>query len=747
MKKCDVIIPIYNDYDCTIECIESVLKNTKFNGNYLILINNLSSDKRIKPLLEKYAKKYKQIIHLENKEDLGFFGTINRGMKYSKNDVLLLEPNTEVTKNWLDKICKCAYSSNNIATVTPLSNNTTFESAPGLFELNNSIPEYSLEQMGKLVEDCSNNYYPEIPIGHILCFFIKREILNKVGYFDQVLKGYESEIDFCFRCYEFGYRHVLCDDTYIFHKETESFLELKENCKKKEFEVLKEKYSKYKQKLNLWVQSNPIDYIGINIALTIGNIEERPNILFIIHDWKTNIGGTTLHARDLIDNMRDKFNFHVFTFENGIYKVYSYFRNVETSIVYPKISVSMKTLNYFNKEYYRILFRIVDDFKISFVHIHHLINHYFDVCDVLCDKKIKYMITLHDYYCQCPLINKIYKGEEYCGNPSTKQCNDCLYYIYKEKIDIQSWKENWERLLQNSNYVITPSESTKYEILDVYKNINITVIEHGIDIKKSESKLDVNDEYNDIAFLGAIGIHKGSRILDRFIEDNMLNNSKVHLFGITSSKINKCNEHYIDHGAYTRDKLKELLQRNNIKLICLFSIWPETYSYTMTEAIACGIPVISYDFGAIAERIKKYNLGWVINTKATPEEISNFINKIFSSSKKYKDVIESINQYKIISTKKMAKNYEKIYEKNSSLRGKILFNSDYLKDINQCRSKEQNLDITQKLVEIEMFKKANKDLEKENDKLNAELSKIYNSKGFRILGKVYEIKNKIFRSK
>ena len=62
MKKCDVIIPIYNAYDDVIECIESVLKNTKFDGNKLILIDDKSPDERIQPMLKEYANKYKKEI-------------------------------------------------------------------------------------------------------------------------------------------------------------------------------------------------------------------------------------------------------------------------------------------------------------------------------------------------------------------------------------------------------------------------------------------------------------------------------------------------------------------------------------------------------------------------------------------------------------------------------------------------------------------------------------------------------------
>lgn len=98
MKKCDVIIPIYNAYECVEACIESVLKNTDLTENGLILINDKSTDERIPKLLNKY-KNMKNIKVLENDVNLGFVGTVNRGMKLSKNDVLLLNSDTEVTKN------------------------------------------------------------------------------------------------------------------------------------------------------------------------------------------------------------------------------------------------------------------------------------------------------------------------------------------------------------------------------------------------------------------------------------------------------------------------------------------------------------------------------------------------------------------------------------------------------------------------------------------------------------------------
>ena len=70
MNKCDIIIPIYNAYECTEACIKSVIKNTNLKENGLILINDKSPDERIGKLLSKYMNN-NNITVLENENNLG----------------------------------------------------------------------------------------------------------------------------------------------------------------------------------------------------------------------------------------------------------------------------------------------------------------------------------------------------------------------------------------------------------------------------------------------------------------------------------------------------------------------------------------------------------------------------------------------------------------------------------------------------------------------------------------------------
>jgi glycosyltransferase involved in cell wall biosynthesis len=36
------------------------------------------------------------------------------------------------------------------------------------------------------------------------------------------------------------------------------------------------------------------------------------------------------------------------------------------------------------------------------------------------------------------------------------------------------------------------------------------------------------------------------------------------------------------------------------------SIWPETFSYVVAEMIALGLPIVAFDLGAPAERLRTY---------------------------------------------------------------------------------------------------------------------------------------------
>jgi GT2 family glycosyltransferase len=680
MKNCDIIIPVFNAFECLQNCFESVLNYTDLFNNRLIIIDDKSTDKRVIPYIESFLlNKERNITFIKNEKNLGFIKAINIGMKYSDNDVLLLNSDTEVTKNWLEKIQSCAYTKEKVATVTPLLNDAGIVSVP-IFANANKIPDgYNLDEYQALIDSISYKEYPEIPFGVGLCLYIKREALDAVGFFDEESYGiaYGEEEDFCYRCLGHGYRHILCDDVIIFHKSSQSLSGYWQQIFEDRKETLTEKYPLYKSNAVKWFYQRPLNYINKNINYNICINNGRSNILIIIHYWNTQfgndklIGGTTLHVFDIIKKLRKKYNFHILTPINGMYRIYSYWENGEESIDIISFFSQFFTIGFFDPNYSMMLKKIIDIFKIDIIHIHHMIFHYFDLVDIIKNKKSKLFISLHDYFSICPRINKLTEDNVYCGYPETAECNICIssfnceYYRLKGNNNISAWKSVWNLLLSSADKIIVPSEATKKEISEIYKNLQINIIEHGVDFVNNKKELDIStDKEFHIAFIGIITYIKGKKIIEELIKYSYQFNDGIyfHLFGYIDSFICENNySHFIYHGEYNRNELNNLIRINNIKLVCLFSICPETYSYILTESVSMGTPVLAIDLGAIGQRVRENNLGWLIKNGTDISEIYKKIKNIFADKNGYKDVIKSILNYKIKNLDDMCDEYDKIY--------------------------------------------------------------------------------------
>jgi len=679
----DVVIPIYNAYDYTKKCIETVIENTDLKKHQLILINDKSPDERIYPLIKKFKDDNKDlnIVVIDSTENNGFVKTVNIGMSYSrKTDVVLLNSDTEVTKNWLEKMIECAYSRPGVASVTPLSNNATLASVPNYLQ-DNILPDFiDLETYSKEIEECSFKYYPEIPTGHGFCMYIRRKAIEDVGLFDCVTfeKGYGEENDFSYRAIKKGYVHLLCDNTFIYHKGTQSFSKEKEEFILDHLKKLQEKHPDNYANTDRYVNNYPTAFIQENITYHIHN-KYRKNVLFLVHDFrdfdeKAVLGGTTLHIYDLINNLKSKINFHVLYIENGYILVKSFFPDTEITVNLGKI-FSYNKFGLYNNSYKYMLQKLFSLIKIDVIHIHHLLNQFLDIFDIAKEKNISVLTTIHDFYDICPTIQLLNQDNKYCFMEPNPNCDKCL----KEKFDLSSgfidnWRKEFYNKLKQVDKVITPSTNARELVNQVYKDINVYVIEHGIHKEDFDiSNVNVKENKNmNIAFLGGINECKGLNILKEIkeqINSNPKSNINVHLFGLSSDiKLNKTDNKYIYHGTYDRKDISKLLKENNIQIVCLFSIWPETYSYTLTEAVMAEVPVITLDVGAISSRIKENGCGWALNINTTSNEILSKITDILNNKEEYNQKLKSVIDYKnkIIDTLEMCEKYEEIYSQYSS---------------------------------------------------------------------------------
>ena len=112
-----VIVLNWNQPEFTIDCVRSVLEQT-FKDFEILLIDNASSDDSVERLREQFLQ-HEKITIIENKENLGYAGGNNEGVKQSRGEyVTILNNDTKVEKDWLEELVRVLGSDEKTAAVS-----------------------------------------------------------------------------------------------------------------------------------------------------------------------------------------------------------------------------------------------------------------------------------------------------------------------------------------------------------------------------------------------------------------------------------------------------------------------------------------------------------------------------------------------------------------------------------------------------------------------------------------------------
>lgn len=790
----DIIVPIYNAYEDLKKCVYSVKKYTDLTRHRLVLINDCSPDERISPYLA--AQQENNVLVIENQQNLGFSGNVNKGMQLTKErDVLLLNSDTIVTEGWLDKIIACAYSAEEIGTVTPLSNSATLCSVPVICQ-DNLVPEnVSIDEFADVIERCSYRAYPRITAAVGFCMYIKRAVIEAIGLFDAETfeKGYGEENDFCCRAEHMGYIHVMCDNTFVYHKGTVSFVsEQKRKLIEAHDRILQERYPVQMRKNHLYCMNNPDQYIRDNVIEFLKLRNGKKNLLYFVHqdfreDSVGNVGGTQFHVKDLVEGLKQEYNIFVLARTDNILRLSIYFEGERKTYDF-SIGEAELVPRYRNGEQYKLLCSILSAFNIEAVHVHHTQGISFDIFYATKDLDIPLYLTLHDYYYICP-NEKLNDIELNCLNRNEAECRRCICkkkgYVVTEAV-LDKWRSECRRILGYCEKIFTPSNAAKAIYVKFYPELQekIDVISHGYEYsvekektriekieetdqmllkwehifdlpgktnvvsgwcvlknvenekvrlylgvqekKKTERffqmtkelRLDVADatgreenkfsgfrfdkykgflgdgrlklrivaEYegkyysnkkritiqNDmqgipenrmnIAFIGGLVPEKGSKLAYELIKAERRDFNWFIFGNIGDSELEQYEqENLYKIGSYDRNELPELMNQFHIDLVCILPTWPETYCYTLSEALLCRRSVLVTDIGAVGERVSENKCGWVVPVDESIESICRLLCDIKNNPQKYHAVYENVSNYHEKSIYEMCCEYRKQY--------------------------------------------------------------------------------------
>ena len=134
-----VIVPVYRGADETQRCLRSLLSSTDHAATDIIVVNDASPEPPVTDYCRSVAAEHPLRL-IEHQVNQGFVKSVNEAMRLAgTSDVVLLNSDTEVPANWIERISNAAAAHPDAASITPFSNNATICSYPH-FGVENALP-------------------------------------------------------------------------------------------------------------------------------------------------------------------------------------------------------------------------------------------------------------------------------------------------------------------------------------------------------------------------------------------------------------------------------------------------------------------------------------------------------------------------------------------------------------------------------------------------------------------------------
>ncbi len=194
-----VILVNWKKYNLTSKCIDS-LNKSNYKNFKIILVDNEYSEKSLIDL----RNKHKELIVFKEKNNLGFAGGNNIGIRYAlENDydyIMLLNNDTEVTQNFILPLVERIEKDHFLGAVQPLilnfSNKSIIWNAGGKLNKFLGLTSTRLNN-NKLNSSIVFDDYTDWISG--CCILIKSEIVKKIGLLDEKFFTYYEDIDWSLR--------------------------------------------------------------------------------------------------------------------------------------------------------------------------------------------------------------------------------------------------------------------------------------------------------------------------------------------------------------------------------------------------------------------------------------------------------------------------------------------------------------------------------------------------------------------
>ena len=510
-------------------------------------------------------------------------------------DVVLLNSDTEVANDWLDRLARKSRRPARIGTVTPFSNNATICSYP-------KPDACTVPELGGVYRQANAGHRVRIPTAVGFCMYIRRQCISDVGMFRTEVfgKGYGEENDFCMRSLYKGWEHVLAADVFVYHAGETSFGGEAGSRRQAAQETLDRLYPEYGRMIADYMRSDPAKVYRISASGWRMRRSGKPVILAVSHELG---GGVEQYLRELRETVAGQAEMLLLTPTSyGAVVV----RNLDPA---DDFSVALDV-----ELDYGALLELLRYCGVTRMHVQHVEGHSLDVDRLRQDLGVPVDFSVHDYAVICPQVTLTDADGRYCGEPDAAGCKACLAVRPRwPRLDIGAWREKYGPLVRNADRVIAPSRDAAERMRRYFPEARIVVAGHGEPATQTGRAGKTMGEMV-IAVLGVMNLHKGVVRLRACASEAERRGLPLRLVlaGYEDTKSTGRPKAYSTSGRYRNEQLPELLREMGAHVVWFPAQWPETFSYTLSVCLEMGMPVVAPDIGAFPERLAGRSWSWIV---------------------------------------------------------------------------------------------------------------------------------------
>jgi GT2 family glycosyltransferase len=612
--RVDVVIPVYSGVQETLRCLWTVLTAPVETPHEVVVINDAGPSPELNAMIRALAGR--GLFRLEHhRQNQGFVRSVNHGMRQHKDrDIVVLNADTEVYGNWLDRLIAHAEQFPRVATVTPLSNNATICSYPETLNDNRSAIEISPAETDALAAQTNPLAHVEAPTGVGFCMYVRRTALREVGWLDdrRFGRGYGEENDLCQRLIRRGWTNVIACDVYVRHVGSVSFRSEASERTAKALRTLARLYPDYESQIARHIDADPA--WKFRARLDLARLQRhcgQRNVLLVCHNRG---GGTERHLLEQAQAMLGR--------GDGVFELRPSKRPDCVALMHPGL-YGLHNLAVTPLEPQHVLLEALQTLQIHEIHLHHLIDFPPETGRILVEASrrlgIALRISVHDYYAVCPRVNFVAPDGHYCGEPEDPHaCDRCLARdaMGLEVGPIIEWRRRSLRMLEAAQQVVVPSADVARRLARLGPQLRVQVEPHEEPppARAISSPLARQGQNLRVLTIGAISRIKGYEVLLGLAEVVHLQAAPVDLalLGYSTDDTRLAANGVDMLGRYFDNELQDKIAAYDPHVILVPSIWPETYCYVLSGALASGRRVAVFDLGAQAERALAHDPGHLL---------------------------------------------------------------------------------------------------------------------------------------